>query len=60
MAVAVSTQWLALIGLVFLVPAARALRVVLGGATGRDLVPVLQQTGVAEILWALGVAVGLA
>ena len=59
-AVAVSTQWLALIGLVFLVPAARALRVVLGGATGRDLVPVLQQTGVAEILWALGVAVGLA
>jgi 1,4-dihydroxy-2-naphthoate octaprenyltransferase len=59
-AVAVSTQWSALLGLVFLLPAARALRTVLGGATGRDLVPVLQQTGVAEILWALGVAVGLA
>ncbi|GAA1477952.1 1,4-dihydroxy-2-naphthoate polyprenyltransferase [Nocardioides aestuarii] len=59
-AVAVSTQWLAVLGLVFLVPAVRALRTVLGGATGRDLVPVLQQTGVAEILWALGVAVGLA
>lgn len=59
-AVAVSTQWLALLGLIFLLPAARGLRTVLGGATGRDLVPVLQQTGVAEILWALGVAVGLA
>jgi 1,4-dihydroxy-2-naphthoate octaprenyltransferase len=59
-AVAVSTQWTALAGLVFLLPSARALRTVLGGATGRDLVPVLQQTGVAEILWALGVAVGLA
>ena len=59
-AVAVSTTWLALLGLAFLLPLVPALRTVLGGATGPALVPVLQQTGVAEMVWALGVAVGLA
>ena len=59
-AVAVSTTWLALLGLAFLVPLAPALRTVLGGVAGPALVPVLQQTGVAEMVWALGVAVGLA
>ncbi len=59
-AVAVSTTWLALLGLAFLAPLVPALRTVLGGATGPALVPVLQQTGVAEMVWALGVAVGLA
>ena len=34
-------------------------RQVLTGATGRDLVPVLARTGVAELLWAAGVFVGL-
>jgi 1,4-dihydroxy-2-naphthoate polyprenyltransferase len=58
-AVAVSTTWLALLGLGFLVPVLPALRTVLGGATGRDLVPVLQQTGTAELVWALLVTVGL-
>ena len=59
-AVAASTTWLALLGLAFLVPLVPALRTVLGGATGTALVPVLQQTGVAEMVWALGVVVGLA
>ena len=59
-AVAVSTTWLALLGLAFLVPLVPALRTVLGGATGAALVPVLQQTGVAEMVWALGVVLGLA
>jgi 1,4-dihydroxy-2-naphthoate octaprenyltransferase len=51
-AVAVSTTWWALLGLGFLVPAVPAVRVVTGGATGSDLVPVLQQTGVAQLVWA--------
>jgi 1,4-dihydroxy-2-naphthoate octaprenyltransferase len=59
-AVAVSTTWLALLGLAFLAPLVPALRTVLGGAAGPALVPVLQQTGAAEMVWALGVAVGLA
>jgi len=59
-AVAATTTWWALLGLVFLGPAGRATATVLSGATGPALVPVLQQTGVAEILWALGVTAGLA
>lgn len=53
-----TTRW-ALFGLVFLVPGSRAVRVVLGGARGRALVPVLQLTGVAELLYAAGVFLGL-
>ncbi len=60
LAVAVATTWWALLGLVFLVPGVRATRTVTGGAVGPALIPVLQLTGVAELLWALGVAVGLA
>ncbi|MEZ5094617.1 1,4-dihydroxy-2-naphthoate polyprenyltransferase [Nocardioides sp.] len=56
-AVAVSTTWWALLGLGFVVPLLPALRTVRGGATGLALVPVLQQTGVAELAWA--VLVGL-
>ncbi len=56
---ALSTPW-ALLGLAFVAPAARALRPVLGGAVGPALVPVLRDTGLAELVWALGVAVGLA
>jgi 1,4-dihydroxy-2-naphthoate polyprenyltransferase len=51
--VALTTTWWALLGLGFLVPALPGLRTVLGGATGAGLVPVLQQTGVAELVWAL-------
>ena len=59
-AVAAATTWAALLGLGFLVPAIPAVRTVMRGTTGAGLVPVLQQTGLAEIAWALGVAVGLA
>ena len=57
--VALTTSWWALLGLAFAVPAAAAARLVLSGTTGRALVPVLQQTGVAELVYAVGVFVGL-
>ncbi len=53
------TSWAALLALVFLVPAGAAVRTVLGGTTGRALVPVLQRTGTAELLYAAGMFVGL-
>ena len=40
--------------------AARAIRPVIRGARGRDLIPVLQETGRTELLYALGLLVGLA
>ena len=43
----------------FLLIAAPALRTVLGGARGPALVPVLQQTGLAELAWAVLVAAAL-
>ena len=58
-ALALSTSRLALLGLVFALPAVSATRLVLTGTTGRELVPVLQKTGVAELLYAVGVFVGL-
>ena len=58
-AVALSTSRWALLGAAFVLPAVPAVRLVLGGALGRDLVPVLQRTGLAELLWAAGVFVGL-
>jgi 1,4-dihydroxy-2-naphthoate polyprenyltransferase len=58
-AVAVSTTWWALAGLGFVVPLLPALRIVRGGATGLALVPVLQQTGIAELAWAVLVAIPL-
>ncbi|WP_435742895.1 1,4-dihydroxy-2-naphthoate polyprenyltransferase [Nocardioides sp. SYSU DS0663] len=57
--VAALTTWWALLGLLFLAPVAPALRTVLGGAAGRSLVPVLQQTGTAELAWSVLVAVPL-
>jgi 1,4-dihydroxy-2-naphthoate octaprenyltransferase len=54
-----STPW-ALLGLPFLAFAAPATRIVLGGAVGPGLIPVLQQTGLAELLWAIGCGIGLA
>jgi 1,4-dihydroxy-2-naphthoate polyprenyltransferase len=54
-----STGWWALLGLVFLLPAVPAVRLVLAGTTGRGLVPVLQQTGLAELLYAVGLFAGL-
>lgn len=58
-AVASETTWRALVGLAFLVPLAKPLRIVLGKATGPALIPVLQQTGVAELLWAVLVGAAL-
>jgi 1,4-dihydroxy-2-naphthoate octaprenyltransferase len=55
---AVTTGW-ALLGLGFLVPAARGVRMVMGGAVGPALVPVLQSTGLAELAWAVLVALPL-
>jgi 1,4-dihydroxy-2-naphthoate octaprenyltransferase len=52
-----TTSW-ALLGLFFLLPAFRAAQVV-RSASGRDLVPALQLTGVAELVYGLGVLVGL-
>ena len=58
-AVAAATTWWALFGLLFLVRCVAALRTVLGGAVGPALIPVLQQTGIAELVWAVGVGVPL-
>ena len=58
-AVAATTTWWALLGLGFLAVALPALRTVMGGATGTALVPVLQQTGTAELVWAVLVAAAL-
>ena len=54
----VSTRW-AVLGLVFLGPAVPALRAVATGARGADLVPVLKRTGVAELVYAVGLFAGL-
>jgi len=53
-----SSAW-ALLGLAALLPGQRAARVVLRGARGPTLIPVLQLTGVAELLYGLGLFVGL-
>jgi 1,4-dihydroxy-2-naphthoate octaprenyltransferase len=58
-ALAALTIWAALLGLGFLVLAGPAIGTVRRGATGPGLIPVLQQTGLAELLWAALVAVGL-
>ena len=53
-----ATPW-ALLALPGLLPAVPALRAVLSGARGPALVPVLKATGVAELLWSAGLALGL-
>ncbi|GAA4722739.1 1,4-dihydroxy-2-naphthoate polyprenyltransferase [Nocardioides endophyticus] len=58
-AVAVVTSWCVLVGLGFMVLAAPATRTVLGGAVGPGLIPVLQETGLAELLWAVLVTAAL-
>jgi 1,4-dihydroxy-2-naphthoate polyprenyltransferase len=58
-AVSAATTWWALLGLGSLLVLAAPLRTVLGGAAGRALVPVLQRTGLAELAWAVLVAVPL-
>ncbi|MCD6639634.1 MAG: 1,4-dihydroxy-2-naphthoate polyprenyltransferase [Nocardioides sp.] len=58
-AVAVATTWWALLGLGFLVVAGPAVRTVMSGATGPGLIPVLESTGKAELVWSVLVAVPL-
>jgi 1,4-dihydroxy-2-naphthoate octaprenyltransferase len=59
-AVGLVTSWWALLAAVYAVPAVRAARLVMTGGVGPALVPVLQLTGTAELLWGLGLLVGLA
>jgi 1,4-dihydroxy-2-naphthoate octaprenyltransferase len=57
--VVLETSVLALVAAAFLVPAGRATRMVLGGTAGRELVPVLQRTGTAELVYGAGIFLGL-
>lgn len=57
--IALTTSPLALLGLLALVPGLRASRVVLRGTTGPGLIPVLQLTGLFELLYAAGIFTGL-
>jgi 1,4-dihydroxy-2-naphthoate octaprenyltransferase len=56
--VTLESTWWALLALAFVVPAARAAAVV-RRASGRELVPALQLTGVSELVYGLGLFVGL-
>ena len=58
--VALTTTWWAILALAAGPQAIKALTTVLGDkATGPDLIPVLQQTGIAELLYAAGLFAGL-
>jgi 1,4-dihydroxy-2-naphthoate octaprenyltransferase len=58
-AIAVATDWWALLGLAAYVLLLRSVRAVTGGAKGRDLIPVLQLTGLGELLYGAGIFAGL-
>ncbi len=58
--VALATTWWALLALGYAAPGAKAARIVGAKARGPALIPVLQLTGVAELLYGLGLLVGLA
>ncbi len=51
-AIAAATTWWVLGALAFLVVATPPVRAVLGGASGPGLIPVLAQTGLAQLWWA--------
>ncbi|MCD9200046.1 1,4-dihydroxy-2-naphthoate polyprenyltransferase [Aeromicrobium wangtongii] len=55
---AFSTPW-ALLGLICLPLLGRGAAVVASGAKGMDLIPVLRDAGLAELLYAAGLAIGL-
>ncbi|MFT4262352.1 MAG: 1,4-dihydroxy-2-naphthoate polyprenyltransferase [Nocardioides sp.] len=58
-AIASATTWWDLVALGFLLVAVRAVRIVVSGARGPALIPVLATTGRAELAWAVLVAVPL-
>jgi 1,4-dihydroxy-2-naphthoate polyprenyltransferase len=55
-----SGRWTALAGLLALIFVVPALRRVRGGATGMELIPVLRDTGLALLVWALATGAALA
>ncbi len=57
--VAAATTWWGLLGLLSLVFLAGPVRLVLGGAEGRTLLRVLNLTGIASLVAALGLFIGL-
>ena len=58
-AVALATTWWAVLALGYGAPGARAARLVGEKARGPELIPVLQLTGIAELLYGAGLLVGL-
>jgi 1,4-dihydroxy-2-naphthoate octaprenyltransferase len=58
-AVAAAETWWVLLGFMALPLSARPVGVVRRGARGRELIPVLRDTGLAELLLAAGAFVGL-
>ena len=52
-----ATPW-ALLGLIASPVAGKAVRTVLGSAAGMALIPVLRDTGIAQLLYAVGLAAG--
>ena len=56
--VAALTSWWALLGLGGVVILVAATRLVIGGAAGRDLISVLQLTGMSELAMSFGLAIG--
>ncbi|WP_454788413.1 1,4-dihydroxy-2-naphthoate polyprenyltransferase [Mycolicibacterium lutetiense] len=53
-----ATPWCA-VGLLAVVPAARGLRPVRDGSTGAQLIPVLRDTGLTMLVWAVAVSLAL-
>jgi 1,4-dihydroxy-2-naphthoate octaprenyltransferase len=53
-------QWTALAGLMALIFAVPSVRRVSGGATGMQLIPVLRDTGLAMLVWAMATSAALA
>ena len=58
--VAALTTWWALLGLLMVPSAAMSIQVVASGARGRELVPALKSTGLAELRMGLGLLAGVA
>ena len=54
----VATPWCA-VGLLAVVPAVRGLRPVRDGSTGAQLIPVLRDTGLTMLVWAIAVSLAL-
>jgi 1,4-dihydroxy-2-naphthoate octaprenyltransferase len=57
--IGIATSWWALLGLVGFLPLLRGTALVVRRAAGRDLIPVLQLTGLGELLYAAGIFAGL-